>query len=175
MRKELLWPHLEEYVDKTIKFIKRNRAMPDIVHGHYPDAGYVAMQLAEIFGLPFVYTGHSLGRAKLARLLEQGMRGAEMNKKFKIDRRIDAEEQILARADLVITSTRHEINEQYGLYATRMSPPIKVIPPGIDIDTFYPYYHGMLKMRNDRKTPDIAQASMLKELNRFFMQSRKNP
>ena len=38
MRKELLWPHLDEYVDKTIKFIKRNQAMPDIVHGHYPDA-----------------------------------------------------------------------------------------------------------------------------------------
>jgi sucrose-phosphate synthase len=64
--KSCFWPHLEEYVDKTIKFIKRNRAMPDIVHGHYPDAGYVAIQLAEIFGLPFVYTGHSLGRAKFA-------------------------------------------------------------------------------------------------------------
>jgi sucrose-phosphate synthase len=64
MRKELLWPHLDEYVDKTIKSIKRNHAMPDIVHGHYPDAGYVAMQLAEIFGLPFIYTGHSLGRSQ---------------------------------------------------------------------------------------------------------------
>ena len=84
IRKELLWPHLEEYVDRTIKFIKRNKAMPDVVHGHYPDAGHVAMQLAGIFGLPFVYTGHSLGRAKLARLLEQGMSRAEMNKKFKI-------------------------------------------------------------------------------------------
>ena len=25
IRKELLWPHLDEYVDKTIKFIKRNK------------------------------------------------------------------------------------------------------------------------------------------------------
>ena len=46
MRKELLWPHLDEFVDKTIKTIKRNNAIPDIFHGHYPDAGYVGMQLA---------------------------------------------------------------------------------------------------------------------------------
>jgi sucrose-phosphate synthase len=66
MRKELLWPHLAEFTDKTIKFIKRENQIPDIVHGHYPDAGYVAMQLASVFGLPFIYTGHSLGRAKLS-------------------------------------------------------------------------------------------------------------
>ncbi|MFC1887144.1 glycosyl transferase family 1, partial [Thermodesulfobacteriota bacterium] len=59
IRKELLWPHLDEFVDKTIKFIKREKMVPDIVHGHYSDGGYVAMQLARIFGSPFVYTGHS--------------------------------------------------------------------------------------------------------------------
>jgi sucrose-phosphate synthase len=173
MRKELLWPHLEEYVDKTIKFIKRNHSMPDIVHGHYPDAGYVAMQLAEIFGLPFVYTGHSLGRAKMARLLEQGMSEAEIIKKFKIDHRIDAEEQILARADLVITSTQHEIEEQYGLYHNKDVPKYRVVPPGIDIDTFYPFYHDMLDDAERSENARYAQASMLKELNRFFMSPEK--
>ena len=32
MRKELLWPHLDEYVDKTIKTIVRTGEIPDIVH-----------------------------------------------------------------------------------------------------------------------------------------------
>ena len=173
MRKEQLWPHLEEYVDKTIKFIKRNHAMPDIVHGHYPDAGYVATQLAEIFGLPFVYTGHSLGRAKKARLMEQGMSRAEMNRQFKIDRRIEAEEQIMARADLVIASTRHEIEEQYGLYHNKDVPTYQVVPPGIDIDTFYPFYHDMLEDAERSENARYAQASMLKELNRFFMNPEK--
>ncbi len=173
LRKELLWPHLEEYVDKTIKFIKRNGAMPDVVHGHYPDAGYVARQLADIFGLPFVYTGHSLGRAKLARLREQGMRRTEIIKKFKIDRRIDAEEQILARADLVITSTRHEINEQYSLYEHKDVPRYQVIPPGIQIDTFYPFYHSMLDDTETSENARYAQASMLKELDRFFLNPDK--
>jgi sucrose-phosphate synthase len=168
MRKELLWPHLEEYVDKAIKFIKRNDAMPDIVHGHYPDAGHVARQLADIFGLPFVYTGHSLGRAKLARLTDQGMSEAEIIRKFKIDRRIDEEEQILARADLVIASTRQEVKQQYGLYQHKDVPEYRVIPPGIDIETFYPFYHGMFEDNERSENTRYAQASMLKELNRFF-------
>ncbi|MFO7713478.1 HAD-IIB family hydrolase [Desulfosarcina sp.] len=173
MRKELLWPHLEEYVDKTIKFIKRNQAMPDVIHGHYPDAGYVAMQLAEILGLPFVYTGHSLGRAKLARLLDQEMSKTDIVKRFKIDRRIDAEEQILARADLVIASTRHEIKKQYGLYHHKDVPEYQVIPPGIDIDTFHPFYHALQDDAEHAENARYAQASMLKELNRFFMQPEK--
>ena len=38
VRKELLWPHLDEFVDKTIKFIKRHNTMPDVVHGHMAHA-----------------------------------------------------------------------------------------------------------------------------------------
>lgn len=173
MRKEQLWPHLEEYVDKTIKFIKRNRAMPDIVHGHYPDAGYVALQLAEILGLPFVYTGHSLGRAKMAGLLEQGMGQAEIVKKFKIDRRIETEERILARADLVVASTRHEIKEQYGLYVNKGVPDYRVIPPGIDVDVFFPFYRDRLEDARQSENSRYAQASMKKELNRFFTSPEK--
>ena len=173
LRKERLWPHLEEYVDKTIKFIRRHQDFPDIVHGHYPDAGYVANQLADILGLPFVYTGHSLGRAKKARLLDQGMSEAEMNKRFKIDHRIQIEEQILARADLVVTSTHHEIKEQYGLYENQAVPQYEVIPPGIDIETFYPYYHDKLEDSQPSENARYAQASMLGELNRFFLNPDK--
>ena len=168
MRKELLWPHLAEYTDRTIKFNKRENLIPDIVHGHYPDAGYVASQLSSIFGLPFIYTGHSLGRSKLNKLLHDGMSQAEINRKFKIDQRIEAEEEILAGADLVITSTRHEIKEQYGLYRNNNAPKFKVIPPGIDIQKFYPFYYDMLEESEKPEDAKYAQASMLKGLNRFF-------
>jgi len=168
MRKELLWPHLAEYADKTIKFNKREGLIPDIVHGHYPDAGYVAMQLSSIFGLPFIYTGHSLGRSKLSKLLNDGMSRIEINKKFRIEQRIETEEEILTSADLVITSTRHEIEEQYGLYRNKSASQYKVIPPGIDIDKFYPFYHDMLEESEKSEDAKFAQASMIKELNRFF-------
>jgi sucrose-phosphate synthase len=168
MRKELLWPHLAEFTDKTIKFIKRENQIPDIVHGHYPDAGYVAMQLASVFGLPFIYTGHSLGRAKLAKLIGDGMKPADIDKKFKINQRIETEEEILASADMVITSTRHEIKEQYSLYRNKAVPRYRTMPPGIDISKFYPFYHDMLEDGDKSEDARYAQASMLKELNRFF-------
>ncbi|UCE51595.1 MAG: HAD-IIB family hydrolase [Desulfobacterales bacterium] len=169
MRKELLWPHLDEYVDKTIKYIKRKDAIADIVHGHYPDGGYVAMQLSEIFGIPFVYTGHSLGRSKLERLLNEGMQEEDINKKYKIDYRIQMEEEVLKKADLIITSTNQEVNDQYGQYHNRDIPKFRVIPPGLDIEKFYPFYHDMLPETAKEEIEMYARASMLEELNRFFM------
>lgn len=168
-RKELIWPHLDEYIDKTIKFIKRQKRIPDIVHGHYPDAGYVAMQLAEIFGIPFIYTGHSLGRSKLKRLLNDGMKERDIIKKFKIDGRIEMEEEALKKADLIIASTNQEVKAQYRQYQNKNIPEYRVIPPGLDIEKFYPFYHDMLPETTKEEIEMYAQASMLEELNRFFM------
>ena len=168
MRKELLWPHLDEYVDKTIKYIKRQNRIPDVVHGHYPDAGYVATLLSEFFGMPLVYTGHSLGRSKLHRLMKDGMTEKEINKKYKIDQRIRMEEEILKKADLVIASTTQEIEEQYGQYENKDVPAFKVNPPGLDIEKFYPFYHDALPDSEKSEAEMYAQASVLEELNRFF-------
>jgi sucrose-phosphate synthase len=168
IRKELLWPHLDEYVDKTIKYIKQQKRIPDIVHGHYPDAGYAAMQLAEILGVPLVYTGHSLGRSKQSRLLSEGMTEKELIRKYRIDYRIRMEEEILKKADLVVTSTNQEIKEQYGQYKNKDIPSFDVIPPGLDIDKFYPFYHDALPEFEKSEREMYAQASVLNELNRFF-------
>jgi sucrose-phosphate synthase len=168
MRKELLWPHLDEYVDKTIKYIKRQKRIPDIVHGHYPDAGYISLQLAEIFGIPFVYTGHSLGRSKLNRLVKQGMKEKDIINKFKIDTRIEMEEEALKTADLIIASTNHEVKAQYGQYRNKNIPKYHVIPPGLDIKKFYPFYHDMLPETTRGEVAMFARASILEELNRFF-------
>ncbi len=169
MRKELLWPHLDEYVDKTIKYIKRQNAIPDIVHGHYPDAGYVAMLLSEIFGIPFIYTGHSLGRSKLNRLINEGMKEKDIVTKYKIDTRIKMEEDVLKKADLIVASTHQEVNEQYGQYPNKDIPNYHVMPPGLDIEKFYPFYHDMLPETAKDEIELYAQASILEELNRFFM------
>jgi sucrose-phosphate synthase len=172
-RKELLWPHLDEYIDKTIKFIKPQEAIPDIVHGHYADAGYVAMQLARIFGIPFIFTGHSLGRAKKQKLIKEGMKETEIVKKYKIDHRISVEEEVMNYADLIIASTTQEVNKQYGVYQRKKLSDFRVIPPGIDIEKFYPYYHDILPESEKSETEMYAQASILQELNRFFIHPEK--
>ena len=167
-RKELLWPHLDEYVDKTIKFIKRENAIPDVVHGHYADAGYVAMHISRIFGIPFVFTGHSLGRAKKQKLLNDGSKEGEINKKYKIDHRIAVEEELLKNTDLIVASTTQEVNDQYGMYQNGDLPDFQVIPPGLNLDKFYPYYHDILPESEKSEAEMYAQASILQELNRFF-------
>jgi len=174
IRKELLWPHLDEFVDKTIKFIRQKKLIPDIVHGHYADAGYVASQMAELFGIPFIFTGHSLGRAKKEKLVNDGLTENAIIKKYKIDHRIQVEEEVLKIADLIIASTNQEIKEQYGMYQYNSLPIFSVIPPGLDIDKFYPYYHDILPETDKNEIEMHAQASVREELNRFFMQPDKS-
>lgn len=173
MRKELLWPHLDEYVDKMTKFIKKEGTVPDLVHGHYADAGYVASQLSEFFGIPFVFTGHSLGRVKKQKLLTEGFNEVDIVKKYKIDQRIDAEEYVLKAADIIITSTKQEVEHQYGMYECGSLPAFCVIPPGLDLEIFYPYYHDDLIETNRKEEQVFAQASILAKLNRFFLQPDK--
>lgn len=172
-RKELLWRHLDEFIDKSVKFIKSQGRLPDVLHGHYADGGYVAMQLARLFGVPFVFTGHSLGRSKLQKLLADGMPEERIIKKYMIDLRIEAEEKVLRAADMVVTSTRQEVDEQYGPYENQHATEYRVIPPGLDLDKFYPYYHDLI----DEKAPDEeavhTHASILQELERFFKQKDK--
>ena len=173
LRKELLWPHLEEFIDKTIKFITSQPSPPDIFHGHYADAGYVAMQLAEAFDAPFFFTGHSMGRNKLAKLLADGMTKAEINRQYKMMTRIDHEEKIIAKADLIITSTQQEIDRQYGLYTNGKDGRYMVVPPGIELDAFYPYYDSQLDIDLLSEEEKQVKITLLKELHRFWAKPEK--
>ena len=168
LRKELLWPHLDEFVDKTIKYIKRESRVPDIVHGHYADGGYVAEEISKIFDIPFVFTGHSLGRIKKEKLLTDGLKEQDINKHYKINHRIDIEESILKKADLVVTSTNQEVKEQYTLYNNNKETDYKVIPPGIDLTKFYPYYEAEFTEQENRDEQYFAKSAILKELDHFF-------
>src|SRR5688572_13393948 len=139
-QKESLWDHLDEFVDKTIRFIEKQDDFPDVVHGHYADGNYLAGQISEVFGIPFIATGHSLGRNKENILLKEGLSGEKINEKFNMQRRIAVEESLLKTADVIIVSTQHEIDTQYGLYKNKKEGKFEVIPPGVNTDLFYPFY-----------------------------------
>ncbi|MEP6949524.1 MAG: HAD-IIB family hydrolase [Ginsengibacter sp.] len=138
--KELLWDHLDEFIDKTIRFIEKEDDFPDVVHGHYADGNYLAGQISEVYGIPFIATGHSLGRNKKNILLQEGLSPENINEKFNMDRRIAEEENLLQMADIIIASTQHEIDTQYHLYSNKQSARFEVIPPGVNTDVFYPFY-----------------------------------
>lgn len=167
MRKERLWPHLDELIDRVVRYIKQEGDIPDVIHTHYADAGYVGMTIASLFGVPFVHTGHSLGLNKKVRLLEEGMSPEKIEKQFNISHRIGIEEEILKNADLIVTSTRQEIRDQYGLYENKELPTYAVMPPGLDLEKFYPYY---LKSDNsdDQEHSERARNALIIELDRFL-------
>lgn len=90
---------------------------PYVIHGHYADAGEVAAHLSGALNVPMVLTGHSLGRNKFEQLLKQGRLSKEdINSTYKIMTRIEGEELGLDAAEMLVTSTRQEIEEQWGLY-----------------------------------------------------------
>lgn len=173
IRKELLWPHLEEMIDKTLKFIKTSGRIPDIFHGHYADGGYVASELANIFGQPFIFTGHSMGLHKKNKLVGSGLSEEEINRRYHIDHRIKVEEQIIQEAEQVFVSTNHEIDKQYGLYKNFSAGHYTVNPPGIDIEIFYPYYAPQLDHDAGDEVYKQARVVLLRELQRFWVDQHK--
>ncbi|MDD2800755.1 MAG: HAD-IIB family hydrolase [Methylococcales bacterium] len=138
IRKEELWDHLDSFADNLLGWLHHQPRLPDILHSHYADAGYVGVRLAHWTGSPLIHTGHSLGRDKCRRLLAVGLTMEEIEQRYHMSNRIDAEEDTLTNADLVITSTRNEIEEQYGLYNCYTPEKMAVIPPGTDLEMFHP-------------------------------------
>lgn len=138
LRKEKLWPHLPSFVDNALPHFRKLRRIPDVVHGHYADAGMVGAAMAHLLGVPFVFTGHSLGRVKMERMLESGAQRDQINQRYNMDSRIEAEELALDSAPLVITSTHQEIEQQYEMYEHYEPSCMRVIPPGVNLDRFSP-------------------------------------
>lgn len=136
--KEQLWDHLDSFMDNLLLWLNDQERMPNLIHSHYADAGYVGVRLANLLGVPLIHTGHSLGRDKRKRLLAKGLSQEEIETTYNIKRRIEAEEEVLANAALVVTSTRNEIETQYELYQYYDPSRMVVIPPGTDMQQFHP-------------------------------------
>lgn len=171
--KETLWNHLDEFIDKTIRFIDEEADFPDVVHGHYADGNYLAGQISEIFGIPFLATGHSLGRNKQNVLLQEGMTPEKIEEKFNMERRIAVEESLLQSADVIVVSTQNIIDTQYALYKNAGAGRFKVIPPGVNPEIFYPFYR--LDMPSFKMSIEQEQAlyRVNSDIDRFLFNPAK--
>lgn len=138
MRKETLWPHLDQMVDRCLHYLRQQGRLPDVIHSHYADAGYVGRQLSMLLGIPQIHTGHSLGKPKQERLLSSGRKAENIEKQFNFERRIAEEEALIQHASMIVTSTRQEVDLQYGMYSQPDPKRFRVIPPGTDTSRFSP-------------------------------------
>ncbi len=161
LAKEMLWDSLESFSDNALAYLKHQARLPDVIHSHYADAGYVGSLLAHQLGVPLVHTSHSLGRTKRKQLLASGIKRSEIETAYNISRRIEAEETTLGVAERVITSTQQEIEQQYALYDFYQPDRMRVIPPGTDMEKFFP-------PQGNEKNSDVAHA-----LKRFLTHASK--
>ena len=137
LRKELIWPYLDELIKNLVHFYKKPENKPDWIHAHYADAGYVGVRLSKILDVPLVFTSHSLGREKKRRLLEAGITSTQLEKTYLISKRIAAEEEALQECQMVVTSTKQESIHQYSEYLSFDAVKAKVISPGVDHNKFH--------------------------------------
>lgn len=138
LKKESLWRYLDAFLDHSLALFRDNNRIPDVIHAHYADAGYVGSRLASLLGCPFIFTGHSLGRTKLESFLDKGMDRKKVERRYNLPARIEAEELALDSAALVCTSTNQEVEQQYSVYELYAPDRMRVIPPGVDISRFAP-------------------------------------
>jgi sucrose-phosphate synthase len=166
--KEALWDSLDNFADNVLEYMTKQDRLPDILHSHYADAGYVCTRISYQLNIPLIHTGHSLGRSKRKQLLAGGMKRDDIEQRYNISRRIDAEEEVLGAAEYIITSTRQEIIEQYGMYDYYQPERMKVIPPGTDLEKFHPprggeydsdIYHDISRFLQEPGKPIILALS----------------
>lgn len=208
LAKELLWPYIPEFVDGALSHIKQMSKVlgeqigaglpvwPASIHGHYADAGDSAALLSGALNVPMVFTGHSLGRDKLEQLLKQGrVSREEINATYKIMRRIEAEELCIDASEMIITSTRQEIEEQWQLYDGfdlvlerklrarmrrgvschgRFMPRMARIPPGMEFHHIAPQDADMDTDIDGHKDSNAnPDPPIWSEIMRFFSNGRK--
>lgn len=91
--------------------------LPDVIHAHFADAAEVAQAVRARFGIPFVYTAHSLG----------------IDKDGATTARLAEEDRAIGAADLIVASSRDEAERQLMLYPSACPAKIHCLPPGAGI------------------------------------------
>jgi sucrose-phosphate synthase len=143
--KEELWPHLgSEWVPNILAFYQGEGEVPHAFTAHYADGGLAGALLKKEAGVPFTFTGHSLGAQKMDKLGVTPGNLVDMDARFHFARRILAERVSMNHARRIITSTTQERVEQYahpayqGAVDPRDDAHFAVIPPGVNRQVFSP-------------------------------------
>ncbi|WP_424968882.1 HAD family hydrolase [Dinoroseobacter sp. S375] len=103
----------------------RARPLPDVIHAHFDDAAVLARAASEAFGIPWIYTPHSLGLEKLdcgeARICDA------------LVARTIRERRAIEETNALIVSSRDEAERQITNYVPAAEGKTLCIPPGLTL------------------------------------------
>jgi D-inositol-3-phosphate glycosyltransferase len=136
--KEALPRFLPEFLDGVLLRARSEGADYDLVHTHYWLSGWVGRTAREIWGVPLVASFHTLGKVKNYSL-SRGERPEPPD-------RLSGEERVIAEADRLVAATPAEASQLVGLYRAEPGR-IRVVPPGVDHELFFPRDRERAKAR----------------------------
>jgi D-inositol-3-phosphate glycosyltransferase len=129
--KNALPQHLPALVSAFGQFLAREGKTYDVLHSHYWLSGLAAMRYYALSGhaVPHIHMFHTLAR------LKERYSGAPDPSEASL--RPDGERCLIGRADVIVGATDGEREDMTALYG-RSPRRYEVIPPGVDLDLFYP-------------------------------------
>lgn len=126
IRKEELFPWMDEFTAEMSRYIRRKEIRYDLIHAHFWMSGYVAALLSATFDIPFVITFHALGKI---RRMHQGKDDLFPDVRFAV------EESIVRRAATILAECPQDRDDLVNFYQADPAK-IAVIPCGYDESEF---------------------------------------
>ena len=160
LRKEDLWPYLDEWSKNIVEFYKREDEYPDFFTGHYGDGGIACAMISDIKKIPYSFTAHSLGALKMDKLGINKENINDFERIFHFSKRLAAERISMKYSCVNFVSTEMERFEQYGhpkyerWINVKDDSHFKVVPPGVNRKIF-------------NETPSFEDQAAQQQLNAF--------
>ena len=120
LEKEALEAALPEVTESYLDLLGSG-PRPDVIHAHFADAAQLALAARERYGIPVVYTPHSLALGKR----DCGLDSPGLS------RRIARERRAIAEADAIVVSSRDEAEKQIEGYGMAAAGRTHRIDPGV--------------------------------------------
>jgi D-inositol-3-phosphate glycosyltransferase len=170
--KEDLPRFLPAFLGSVLRRQRHDGGEYDVVHSHYWLSGWVGRSAKEIWGVPLVASFHTLGKVKNFSLARG--EGPESGA------RLAGEERVIEQADRILSATPAEAQHLVALYGADPGR-IRIVPPGVDHDLFFPRDRDRAKARlhlsgarivlfvgriQPHKGPDVAILSLAEAVAR---------
>jgi len=124
-----IYDHLPEFTQGVLDYARQQGISYDLIHSHYWLSGWVAQRLKAEWKVPLIQMFHTLGHMK--------NRVAVSPDEMEPPLRMQVEQETMRKADCLVAATPAEKIQMMWLYRADMHK-IRIIPPGVDIETFHP-------------------------------------
>ena len=126
-KKHNLHEYTDAFVEGVLNYTQEQNFVYDYIHSHYWLSGIVAEKLSDVWRIPHTVTFHTLAKTKT-----RARTGEE-----EVALRAESEFKIMNSAMSILVLTEAEKSDIQRLYKIPIEK-IKVIPGGVDTETFYP-------------------------------------